>query len=131
MMKKLLLILTALLCVPMAYSAPSIKPYQKALMGLDIKEIELNGNHLLVTFNRDKIGEIMLRSVISDLCWETYLDKKFTKILDLKRVTITNKHYVRAFSFETDVKQYCKNISKLNDEEKKAQFPLERYIVEH
>lgn len=130
-MKKLLLILTALLAVPMAYSADMPKTYAKVLKGLDIKEAELTGNFLSVTFNRDKIGKPMLQSVISSICYQTYLDKKFAKTLDLKRVMIVNKHYTHSFNFETDVKQYCKNISKLNTEESEKQFPFDSYVSEN
>ena len=130
-MKKLLLILTALLAVPMAYSANVPKTYAKVLKGLDIKEAELTGNFLSVTFNRDKIGKPMLQSVISGICYQTYLDKKFAKELDLNRVMIVNKHYTHSFNFETDVKQYCKNIGKLNDEQTEAQFPFDSYVSEN
>lgn len=130
-MKKLLLILTALSIPLSAYSADVPKIYAQVLKGLDIKEAELTGSFLSVTFNRDKIGKPMLQSVISSICYQTYLDKKFAKTLDLKRVMIVNKHYTHSFNFETDVKQYCKNIGKLNDEQAEAQFPFDSYVSEN
>lgn len=130
-MKKLLLILTALSIPLSAYSANVPKTYAKVLGGLDITEAELTGNFLSVTFNRDKIGKPMLQSVISSICYQTYLDKKFAKTLDLNRVMIVNKHYTHSFNFETDVKQYCKNISKLNSEESEKQFPFDSYVSEN
>lgn len=130
-MKKLLLILTALLAVPVAYSANVPKTYANVLKGLDIKEAELTGDFLSVTFNRDEIGKQMLESVVRGICFETYLDKKFAKKLDLKRVMVMNKHYTRRFNFETDVKQYCQNIGKLNSEESEKQFPFDSYVSEN
>lgn len=130
-MKKLLLILTALLAVPSAYSANVPKTYTNALKGLDVKEAELTGDFLSVTFNRDEIGKQMLGSVVRGICYQTYLDKKFAKTLDLNRVMIVNKHYTHSFNFETDVKQYCKNIGKLNDEQAEAQFPFDSYVSEN
>lgn len=130
-MKKSLLILTALLSISSSAFADNFPPtYKKALSGLDILEAELQGSFLSVTFNRDEIGKPMLKSVISSICYQTYLDKKFEKKLDLKRVMIVNKHYTHSFNFETDVKQYCKNIGKLNDEQAEAQFPFDSYVSE-
>ena len=130
-MKKLLLILTALSIPLSAYSANVPKTYAKVLGGLDITEAELTGNFLSVTFNRDKIGKQMLESVVRGICYQTYLDKKFAKTLDLNRVMIVNKHYTHSFNFETDVKQYCQNIGKLNSEEAKKQFPFDSYVSEN
>lgn len=131
-MKKLILILTALsLAFSTATFAENFPPtYKKALSGLDILEAELQGSFLSVTFNRDEIGKQMLESVVHGICYETYLDKKFAKKLDLKRVMIMNKHYTRSFNFETDVKQYCQNIGKLNSEEAKKQYPFDSYVSE-
>lgn len=131
-MKKSLLILTALLSISSSAFAENFPPtYKKALSGLDILEAELQGNFLSVTFNRDEIGKQMLESVVHGICYETYLDKKFAKTLGLKRVMIVNKHYTHSFNFETDVKQYCKNIGKLNDEQAEAQFPFDSYVSEN
>ena len=130
-MKKLHLILTALLAVPSAYSANVPKTYANALKGLDIKEAELTGDLLSVTFNRDEIGKQMLESVVRGICFETYLDKKFAKKLDLKRVMVMNKYHTHSFNFETDVKQYCQNIGKLNSEESEKQFPFDSYVSEN
>lgn len=130
-MKKSLLILTALLSISSSAFAENLPPtYKKALSGLDILEAELQGNFLSVTFNRDEIGKQMLESVVHGICYETYLDKKFAKKLDLKRVMIMNKHYTHSFNFETDVNQYCKNIGKLNSEEAKKQYPFDSYVSE-
>ena len=84
-----------------------------------------------MTFNRDEIGKLMLESVVHGICYESYLDKKFAKKLDLKRVMIMNKHYTHSFNFETDVKQYCNNIGKLNSEEAKKQYPFDSYVSEN
>ena len=112
-MKKSLLILTTFLSVSSFSHADNLPTaYKQALSELDIVRAELQGDFLSVTFNRDKIGKIMLESVITNICYQMYLDKKFAKKLDLKRVMIANKHYTHSFNFETDVKQYCNNISK-------------------
>ncbi|MBS5003695.1 MAG: hypothetical protein KHZ42_01430 [Haemophilus parainfluenzae] len=130
-MKKSLLILTALLSISSSAFAENFPPtYKKALSGLDILKTELQGNFLSVTFNRDEIGKQMLESVVRGICFETYLDEKFAKKLDLKRVMIMNKHYTQSFNFETDVNQYCKNIGKLNSEEAKKQYPFDSYVSE-
>lgn len=130
-MKKSLLILTALLSISSSAFAENFPPtYKKALSGLDILKAELQGNFLSVTFNRDEIGKQMLESVVRGICFETYLDEKFAKKLDLKRVMIMNKHYTQSFNFETDVNQYCKNIGKLNSEEAKKQYPFDSYVSE-
>lgn len=130
-MKKSLLILTALLSISSSAFAENFPPtYKKALSGLDILEAELQGSFLSVTFNRDEIGKQMLESVVHGICYETYLDKKFAKKLDLKRVMIMNKHYTHSFNFETDVKQYCENVGKLNSEEAKKQYPFDSYVSE-
>lgn len=84
-----------------------------------------------VTFNRDKIGKVMLHSVVSSFCTEMYLDKKFAKKLSLTRIMITNKHYTHSFNFETDVKQYCNNIAKLNSDEAESKFPFDSYVSEN
>lgn len=107
------------------------KSYAKALGGLDIKNAELNNNFLSVRFNRDQISKDMLVSVVRGFCYQVFLDKKFAKTLDLKRVTITNKYDTHSFNFETDVKQYCTNISKLTDEEANKQFPFDSYVTEN
>ena len=131
-MKKSLLILTTFLSVSsFSYANNLPVAYKQALSDLDIVGAELQGDFLSVTFNRDKIGKIMLESVITNICYQMYLDKKFAKELDLNRVMIVNKHYTHSFNFETDVKQYCNNISKLNDEQQKAQFPFDRYVSEN
>ena len=130
-MKKSLLILTALLSISSSAFAENFPPtYKKALSGLDILKTELQGNFLSVTFNRDEIGKQMLESVVRGICFETYLDEKFAKKLDLKRVMIMNKHYTQSFNFETDVNQYCENVGKLNSEEAKKQYPFDNYVSE-
>ncbi|EOX4860114.1 hypothetical protein ABW486_000501 [Haemophilus influenzae] len=130
-MKKIILILAAFLSVPVAYSANVPKTYSNALKGLDIKKAELTSDFLSVTFNRDEIGKQMLESVVRGICYQTYLDKKFAKKLDLKRVIIMNKYHTHSFNFETDVKQYCQNIGKLNSEESEKQFPFDSYVSEN
>ena len=63
-MKKSLLILTTFLSVSsFSYANNLPVAYKQALSDLDIVGAELQGDFLSVTFNRDKIGKIMLESV--------------------------------------------------------------------
>ena len=79
-MKKSLLILTTFLSVSSFSHADNLPTaYKQALSELDIVRAELQGDFLSVTFNRDKIGKIMLESVITNICYQMYLDKKFAK----------------------------------------------------
>ncbi|MCW9717624.1 hypothetical protein [Avibacterium sp. 21-599] len=133
-MKKLFVVLSVIFVSAIASGnnlSTIPKSYAEALKGLDIKGAELNNSFLSVSFNREQISKEMLGSVVRGFCYQMFLDKKFAKTLDLKRVMITNRHYSHSFNFETDVKQYCTNISKLTDEEIKQQFPFDRYVTEN